>query len=77
MVVQVENKLARPWGLFSFLVLGLFGVQLAGLEVGARYCKTSSSSIESILVYKKNRIILTKQSGRPLKLKVVIWCRKK
>ena len=25
----------------------------------------------------KNRIILTKQSGRPLKLKVVIRCRKK
>ena len=33
--------------------------------------------VRACLVKTKNRIILTKQSGRPLKLKVVIRCRKK
>ena len=34
-------------------------------------------SVERLDVTTKNRIILTKQSGRHLKLKVVIRCRKK
>ena len=34
-------------------------------------------AIQRILNRTNNRIILTKQSGRPLKLKMVIRCRKK
>ena len=48
----------------------------------ARVChfpRYSCNCYEDCLCYlmTKNRIILTKQSGRPLKLKVVIRCRKK
>ena len=47
------------------LLKGLYLSPKDMLQINLKFLKT------------KNRIILTKQSGRPLKLKVVIRCRKK
>ena len=45
--------------------------------VGKQNLNKIISSQKVKVLMTKNRIILTKQSGRPLKLKVVIRCRKK